>query len=70
MQDRWNVIDDKLIFDISDICRLMKETKTDWDEPFTGGLLTGWRTLASIKSNSLQEFCDASQSAYAAVVYF
>ena len=66
------------------------ETKTDWDEPLTGGFLTGWKTLASdpqlfepmllprcytgvksasIKSYSLQGFCDASQSAYAAVVY-
>ena len=66
------------------------ETKTDWDEPLTGGFLTGWKTLASdpqlfepmllprcytgvksasIKSYSLQGFCDASQSAYSQSAY-
>ena len=124
----WNVINDQLVFDISDICQLMKETsatkrnavslatrffdplgvispitvrfkllfqqmceiKTDWDDPLTGELLTEWESLASdlqrskpillprcytgvesapIKSYSLQGFCDASQRAYAAIVY-
>ena len=124
---RWNVTADRLVFDVSDICSLMKDTrptkrnavslatrffdplgvispitvrfkllfqrlcesKADWDEPLTGTLLAEWKSLSSdlercepiliprhcigidsssVKSYSLQGFCDASQRAYAAVV--
>ena len=122
------MFNDQLVFDIGDICRLMKETsatkrnavslatrffdplgvispitvqskllfqrmceiKTDWDDRLTGELLTEWESLASdlkqskpiflprcytgvksapIKFYSLQGLCNASQRAYAAVVY-
>ena len=122
----WNMISDELIFDIGDVCQLMKdtrptkrnavslatrffdplgvispitvrfkllfqqlrETKTDWDEPLTGRLLAEWELLTSdlqqskpismsqccvgvesdsVRSYSLQGFCDASQRAYAVV---
>ena len=125
---RWNVTTDQLVFDVSDIYRLMKDTKptkrnavslatrffdplgvispitvrfkllfqrlcenkTGWDEPLTGTLLTEWKSLTSdlercepisiprycigvgssnVKSYSLQGFCNASQRAYAAIVY-
>ena len=125
---RWNVTADHLVFDVSDIYSLRKDTrpmkrnavslatrffdplgvispitvrfkllfqrlcesKADWDEPLTGTLLAEWKSLSSdlercepiliprhcigidsssVKSYSLQGFCDASQRAYAAVVY-
>ena len=124
----WNPVDDHLIFDISDIARLMREVhptkrntvslatrfydpldvispltvrfkllfqqlcerKLDWDEPLTGELLTEWESLSldlqrfrpikiprcyteaessPVNSYSLLGYCDASQRAYAAVVY-
>ena len=125
---RWNVTADHFIFDVSDIYRLMKDTKptkrnavslatrffdplgvispitvrfkllfqrlceskTSWDEPLTGALLAEWESLSSdleqsepiviprycigvdsstVKGYLLQGFCDASQRAYAAVLY-
>ena len=125
---RWDVANDVLIFDLSGIAEVMKETrptkrnavslatrffdplgmispltirfkllfqqlcetKVGWDELLEGRLLIEWETLASdlqrsqpisiprccttaenmtVKSYALDGFCDASQRAYAAVVY-
>ncbi len=122
----WEVGGDELILDISDIPRLMRETRptkrsavslatrvydplgaispitvrfkllfqrlcekgVHWDEPLTAELLAEWELLISDlqqfrpvripqccappsggKSYSLEGYCDASQRAYAAVVY-
>ena len=122
----WDIKNDQLLFDVSEVACLMKEMdptkrnvislatrfydplgvispvtvrfkqlfqklcekQVEWDEPLTRELLTEWESLTSDlqqfapimiprcypcvlggKSFSLTGFCDASQKAYAAIVY-
>ena len=122
----WDIKNDQLLFDVSEVACLMKEMdqtkrnvislatrfydpldvispvtvrfkqlfqklcekQVEWDEPLTRELVTEWESLTSDlqqfapimisrhyprtlggKSFSLTGFCDASQKAYAAVIY-